>query len=118
MARSAQSHDGGTLGGPDLQSDALVRPAARSASAGCSNRVSQETRRRSQNGDGRRGKNRGRSCSLAAAYDWFHSKINFFTASRRDVFWYLFRKTRLAHNDWTLQRKGNFPSGALHQINF
>src|SRR5258708_9213049 len=32
------------------------------------------------------------------------------TGDRRDVFWYLFHKTRLAHHDWTLQRKGNFSS--------
>src|SRR6266851_9830204 len=34
---------------------------------------------------------------------------------RRDVFSYLFHKTRLAHNDWTLQRKGNFPSVLLRR---
>src|SRR5260370_39079115 len=81
LSRSATSHDRGYLGVPHLQSNALVRPATRAARSNRSNRVSQERDCRSQNGDGRGSKNRGRSRSLAAAYDWFHSKINFFTRS-------------------------------------
>jgi len=55
---SAQSHDGGHLGVPELQPNALVRSPARTASSDCGDRVSEQRYYLNRNGDGCRRKNR------------------------------------------------------------
>jgi len=77
------------LGVPDLQSNALVRPAARAASASRERSMSQQRYcQRLERGEYRR----GTAATLAALplhSAVFASNINFFTRSRRNVFQFL-----------------------------